>query len=64
MPLTKILSTRLTLSAEVLSEQTELLTVPHPIMIEILRKNPAVAQAIMNYALSQMEKYQMLWLQS
>ena len=64
MPLTKILSTRLTLSAEVLSEQAELLTVPHPIMIEILRKNPAVAQAIMNYALSQMEKYQMLWLQS
>ena len=55
---------RLTLSAEVLSEQAELLMISRTVMIEILRKNPEVALSVMNYALNQMEKYQMLWLQS
>lgn len=55
---------RLTLSAEVLTEQTELLTIPHDVFIEILRKNSEVALSIMNYSLKQMERYQMLWLQS
>ena len=55
---------RLTLSAEVLTEQAELLLISRTVMIEILRKNPEVALSITNYALNQMEKYQMLWLQS
>ena len=55
---------RLTLSAEVLTEQAELLTIPRSDMIDILRKTPEIALSLMNYALNQMEKYQALWLQS
>ena len=55
---------RLTLSAEVLTEQAELLTIPRSSMIEILRKMPEVSMSLMYYALNQMEKYQALWLQS
>lgn len=55
---------RLILSAEVLTEQAELLLIPQTALIEILRKNPEVSMSIMNYAIGQMEKYQMLWLQS
>ena len=55
---------RLTLSAEVLTEQAQLFLISQTVMIEILRKNPEVALSVMNYALDQMEKYQMLWLQS
>ena len=55
---------RLILSAEVLTEQAELFLVDKSAMIEILRKNPEVALSVMNYAIGQMEKYQMLWLQS
>lgn len=55
---------RLTLSAEVLTEQAELLLIPQAAMTEILRKNPEIALSVMKYALGQMEKYQMLWLQS
>ena len=55
---------KLILSAEILSEQAEILTIPHDILIEILRKNPEVAISIMNYALERMERWQMLWLQS
>ena len=55
---------RLILSAEVLTEQAELFLVDKGAMIEILRKNPEVALSVMNYAIGQMEKYQMLWLQS
>lgn len=55
---------RLTLSAEVLTEQAELLTIPRSDMIEIIRKTPEIALSLMNYALNQMEKYQALWLQS
>ena len=55
---------RMELSAEVLTEQAELLIIPHDAFIEILRKNTEVALSVMNYALEQMERYQMLWLQS
>ena len=55
---------RLTLSAEILSEQAELLTIPHEILIDAARKNSEVAAALMTYALEQMERWQMLWLQS
>ena len=55
---------RLELSAEVLSEESELLMIPRTALIEILRKNSEIALSIMDYALIQMEKYQILWLQS
>ena len=55
---------RMILSAEVLTEQAELLSIPRDLMLEVLHKNPEVAISIMNHALDQMEKYQALWLQS
>ena len=55
---------RLTLSAEVLSERAELLTIPRDVLIEAARKNSEVALSLMNYALNQMERWQVLWLQS
>ncbi|MBR4152315.1 MAG: hypothetical protein IKT98_05095 [Selenomonadaceae bacterium] len=55
---------RLILSAEVLTEQAELLLIPRSTMTEVLRTNSGVAVSFMNYALEQMEKYQALWLQS
>ena len=55
---------RLILSAEVLTEQAELLTISHDVMIDTLRKNPEVALSMMTFALEQMERWQLLWLQS
>jgi len=55
---------RLALSAEVLSEEAELLLIPRTALIEIMRKNSEIALSIVDYALNQMEKYQVLWLQS
>ncbi|MBO4779508.1 MAG: hypothetical protein J5497_02605, partial [Selenomonadaceae bacterium] len=55
---------RLTLSAEVLTEQAELLTIPRNILVEVAEKNSEVALSLMNYALTQMERWQILWLQS
>ncbi|MBR0261494.1 MAG: hypothetical protein IJQ85_06825 [Selenomonadaceae bacterium] len=55
---------RLTLSAEVLTEQAELLTIPRDVLIETSRDNSEVALSLMNYALAQMERWQILWLQS
>ena len=55
---------RLTLSAEVLTEQAELLTIPQAALIEIIKENPEIALSLMNYALAQMERWQILWLQS
>lgn len=55
---------RFELSATVLTERAEFLTIPHNVFIEVLRKNSEVAISIMNYALEQMERYQVLWLQS
>ena len=55
---------RLILSAEVLTEQAELLILPHDLLIETVRENSEVALSLMNYALEQMERWQMLWLQA
>ena len=55
---------RLILSAEVLTEEAELLTLPRDVLIETSRKNSEVALSLMNYALEQMERWQILWLQS
>lgn len=53
-----------TVSAAILTDQAELLIVPHDVFIEILRKNSAVAMSVMNYALDQMQRWQTIWLQS
>lgn len=55
---------RLILSAEVLSEAAELMTIPRKMLIETVRENSEVALSLMNYALEQMERWQILWLQS
>ena len=55
---------RLTLSAEVLTEQTELLLLPRDVLIETARKNSEIALSLMNFALERMERWQILWLQS
>ena len=55
---------RFTLSATVLTDKAELLLIPHNVFIEILRKNPEVSMSVMEYALEQMERYQLIWLQS
>ena len=55
---------RLTLSAEVLSEQVQLLILPRDVLIEASRDNSEVALSLMNFALEQMERWQVLWLNS
>ena len=55
---------RLTLSAEVLTEQADLLLIPHNVLIDAFNHNPEIARGLVQYALIQMEKYQALWLQS
>ena len=55
---------RLILSAEVLSEKAELLTIPRGVLIEASRSNSEIALSLMNFAIKQMERYQILWLQS
>lgn len=55
---------RLILSAEVLTEQADLLLIPRNVLIEVLRKKPEITFSIMTYALEQMERYQSLWIQS
>ena len=55
---------RLTLSAEVLSEQVQLLILPRDVLIEASRDNSEIALSLMNFALEQMERWQVLWLNS
>jgi len=55
---------RFKLSVTVLTEQADLLLVPHDVLIETMRKNAEVAMLIMNHALEQMERYQIVWLQA
>ena len=50
------------ISATVLSDTAELLTLPHDTFIEILLRNVEVTFSVMNYALEQMGRYQSLWL--
>ena len=51
-------------SVTVLTEQAELLVIPHDVFIEIVRKTPEVAMSLMNYALEQLGRYQVLWLKT
>ena len=53
-----------TVSATVLSERADFLIIPRNVLIEALRKNSEVAISIMNFALEQMERYQILWLET
>ena len=53
-----------TLSATVLTDKAELLTIPHDAFVDILRRNTEITFSVMNYALEQMGRYQTLWLSS
>ncbi|MBR1806597.1 MAG: hypothetical protein IJ774_09485 [Selenomonadaceae bacterium] len=55
---------KLSLSAEVLTDQAQLLMIPRNVLLDAFTENPEIARSLFQYALSQMEKYQMLWLQS
>lgn len=55
---------RFTLSATVLTDQAKLLAIPHDVFIEVIRKTPEVALSVMDFALEQMERWQLIWLQS
>ena len=55
---------KLSLSAEVLTDQAQLLMIPRAVLLDAFNSRPELARALMQYALTQMERYQMLWLQS
>ncbi len=55
---------RATISAEVLTEKALLLTIPIETFESATRQNPALYKSILQHVLAQMEKYQVLWLQS
>lgn len=52
------------ISAEVLTEQAKILLIPFSNADAVMRKYPQVIKGFMKHVLSQMEKYQLLWLQS
>lgn len=55
---------RATISAEVLTEKAVLLVIPLPNFESVARQNPEMYKSILRHVLAQMEKYQVLWLQS
>ena len=55
---------RAKISAEVLTEQATIMTISYADMNGILKTSPQVTRTFMNHILKQMEKYQILWLQS
>lgn len=55
---------RAAISAEVLTEKATLLTIPLEIFESATRQNPALYKSVLQHVASQMEKYQVLWLQS
>ncbi len=55
---------RAVISAEVLTEKATLLTIPLEIFESATRQNPALYKSVLQHVVSQMEKYQKLWLQS
>ena len=55
---------KLSLSAEVLTDQAQLLMIPRNVLLDAFSHHPEVARALTQYALTQMERYQALWLQS
>ena len=55
---------KLLLSAEVLTDRAQLLMIPRNVLLDAFNRYPEIARALVQYALSQMERYQVLWLQS
>lgn len=55
---------RTTISAEVLTEKAVLLTIPLTVFESATRQSPALYKSVLQHVASQMEKYQILWLQS
>ena len=55
---------RCRLSAEVLTDQAVLLTVPLLVMQRLLNGSPRLSQNVIQHILRQMERYQKLWMQS
>ncbi|MCR5833408.1 MAG: hypothetical protein K6G55_01965 [Selenomonadaceae bacterium] len=55
---------KLVLSAGVLTESAQLLAIPHDVLVNAIRKNSEVSMSVLSYALSEMERWQLLWLQS
>lgn len=55
---------RAEISAEVLTEQAKILLIPLSNADAVMRKYPQVVKGFMKHFLSQMEKYQLLWIQS
>ena len=55
---------RSTIAAEVLTEQATVLLIPLANVQNVLRKYPNFHKNFMTHILSQMEKYQLLWMQS
>ena len=55
---------RAVISAEVLTEKAVLLLIPLETFESATRQNPALYKSVLRHITSQMEKYQVLWLQS
>lgn len=55
---------RAVISLEVLTDQATLLAVPLENLNQVMKNSPEVVETFMTYILRQMEKYQILWLQS
>ena len=55
---------KLLISAEVLTDRAQLLLIPRAAVLSVLQKSSELSLSVMNFALTQMEKYQRLWLQS
>ena len=52
------------ISAEVLTEEAEILMIPVPTMRDFLKGAPDFRECILQHILRQMEKYQRLWMQA
>lgn len=55
---------RAVISAEVLTEKAVLILIPLESFDSAARQNPALYKSVLRHVVSQMEKYQVLWLQS
>ena len=55
---------RAIISAEILTEKALLMTIPIENFESATRQNPALYKSVLQHVTSQMEKYQVLWLQS
>lgn len=55
---------RSTIAAEILTEQAKILLIPFKNVDDFAKKHSSVYRNFMNHILNQMEKYQVLWMQS